>query len=134
MIPPRLTASFSLAGYFLAMVAAALHTHNHSHCNHQKTEVVQVADVEACSCSGHESGATEFPTEITGHSHESDGPVAHTAEDCPLCDFLTLDAQPVVLATPTFLLEQDTEFARVDAVLSPSDVPLAFRGRAPPAC
>ena len=134
MTPQRLTASFSLAGYFLAMVAAALHTHNHSHCNHETTEVVQVAVAEACSCLGHESDGKEFPTGFTGHSHESDGPVAHAAEDCPLCDFLTLDVQPVVLATPTFLLEQDTEFARVDAVLNASDVLLAFRGRAPPAC
>lgn len=134
MIARRFIAAFSLAGYVLAMAAAALHTHDHSHCSHETTEPVQVAVAQACSCSGHEVTSAEITTEVGEHSHKSDGPVAHAADECPLCDFLTLDAQPVVLATPTYLLEQAAEFTRVEAVLSPSDVPLAFRGRAPPAC
>ncbi|MBC8291246.1 MAG: hypothetical protein H8E37_13110 [Planctomycetes bacterium] len=134
MIARRLTAAVSLAGYLLATAAAALHTHNHSHCSHETPEPIQVAANSTCSCSGHEDAAKAAPAEVAGHSHESDGPVAHAADECPLCDFLTLDAQPVVHAKPEILLEQGTEFTRVKAVLSPSDVPLAFRGRAPPAC
>jgi len=133
MIARRFTAAISLAGYFLAMAAAALHTHDHAHCSHETAESVPVAVAQACSCSGHEPEA-DSPAELEEHSHQSDGPVAHAADECPLCDFLTLDAQPVVLATPASLLEQNTRFTRVDAVLSPADVPFAFRGRAPPAC
>lgn len=134
MIARRFIAAFSLAGYVLAMAAAALHTHDHSHCSHETPEPIQVAATSSCSCSGHEDAAKAAPAEVNGHSHESDWPVVHSADECPLCDFLTLDAQPVVLAKPETLLEQGTEFARVDAVLRPSDVPLAIRGRAPPAC